>query len=272
VVTVVAAVVGRNLRTAMRYPMNTANLLLVLPLSQTVLPAVLLGAAFLVDGNAVGLQARTGTSELLAWLMLGVVVASALVGVIWTMTGDISGARETGALEVLWASPASPRVLSIGSAVAGFLLTMVASLVLVTSSAALGADYRTDRVLWVIPLLGLLLVASLGVGYLLSGILLLVREAESALDSVGSALGIFSGIVFPVTILPVPLFALSMALPTTWILELLRHVLLGGTLMLSFGTTWLIAVGESAIMLGVGAYVFRRCQRTVRRRGTLGQF
>src|SRR5699024_7661899 len=84
----VVAVIGRHLRTAARYPIGVINLLVFTPLSQMVLPALLLGVAFLVDGAAVGLQDHTGTTDLLGWLALGMVVSSALVGVVWTMTGD----------------------------------------------------------------------------------------------------------------------------------------------------------------------------------------
>lgn len=266
------AVIGRNVRNARRYPLSTADLLLLTPLAQTILPSVLLGAAFLVDGNAVGLEQNTGTTELLAWLVLGVVVTSAVVGVVWTMTGDISGARETGVLETLWASPTSPRRLALGSGLSGFLFTIVASAVVVVAAIPFGADFRLDRAAWLVPIVALLVVAVLGLGYLLAGLLLLVREAESALDAVGSVVSVFSGSVFPLVILPGPLLAFAKILPTTWILDLLRHVLLDGTLMHPWSTTWLAAAGLSVAQLVLGLVVFDRCVRAVRRRGTVGQF
>ncbi|MBE7700239.1 ABC transporter permease [Oerskovia sp. Sa1BUA8] len=266
------AVIGRNVRNARRYPLNTADLLLLTPLAQTILPSVLLGAAFLVDGNAVGLEQNTGTTELLSWLVLGVVVTSAIVGVVWTMTGDISGARETGVLETLWASPTSPARLTLGSGLSGFIFTLVASAVVIIVAIPFGADFRLDRAAWLIPIFALLLLAVLGLGYLLAGLLLIVREAESALDAVGSIVSVFSGSVFPLIVLPGPLLAFAQILPTTWILDLLRHVLLGSTLMQPWSTTWLAAAGLSIGQLVLGLVIFHICVRAVRRRGTVGQF
>jgi len=268
----VIAVVGRHLRTAARYPLGMTNLLVFTPLSQMVLPALLLGAAFLVDGSAVGLQEHTGTSDLLGWLALGMVVSSALVGVVWTMTGDISGGRETGTLEFMWASPASPRLLALGAGLTGFLLTFAASLIIIGGAVAFGARYSLAEILWVVPILFTLLAATLGYGFALSGLLLIFREGESILDSFGSVVAVFSGVAFPVTVLPGALLGFSQALPTTWILDLLRHVLLGGTLMQPWGMTWLIAIGESLLTLVVGVVIFGACARRVRRRGTVGQY
>lgn len=266
------AVVARHLRNARRYPLSTLDLVLLTPLAQTVLPSVLLGAAFLVGGRASGLESTTGTSDLLGWLSLGLIVSSSLVGVVWTMTGDISTGRETGTLEILWSSPTSPRRLSLGAGCAGFLLTLLAGLVVAIASLPLGARYDAGRLLWVVPVLGLLLVASLGLGYLLAGLLLVIREGEAAFDTIGATVSVFSGTTFPVTVLPGPLLGFAQILPTTWILDLLRHLLLGSTLMKPWGTTWLLASTLSLLVLAAGLVVFRRCERWVRRRGAVGQF
>lgn len=270
--TTTTAVLRRNVLSARRYPLGTADLLLLTPLTQTILPSVLLGAAFLVNGNAVGLEQTTGTSDLLGWLVLGVVVTSALVGVVWTMTGDISGARELGVLETLWASPTSPRALALGSGLAGFAFTLVASTVVVLASLALGARYGSPHVLEAVPALVLLLLATLGAGYACAGFLLLVREAESALDTTASVVAIFSGSVFPVVVLPGALQAAALTLPTTWVLDLLRYALLGGTLMNGHAVSWLAATTLSLAWLGGGLAVFVWSARTARRRGSVVQF
>lgn len=269
----VTGVVVRNVRSARRYPIGTANLLLFTPLYQMVLPTLLLGAAFLVDGDAAGLERTAGTDDLAAWLTLGMVVSSAIVGVIWTMVGDISTMRATGSLEVMLVGSPHPRRLVWGSAVTGFLFTLVASLILgVASVWLLDATYFADRLLWLLPIGTLLFGAASGYGFLLTALIVRIRSGEGLLDMVAYMLAIFSGIAFPIAVLPQPLLAVSHALPTTWTLELLRWALIDGTLMHGAPTTWILAAVETALFLVLGILAFRHAFSRVRELGQFGQF
>ena len=60
----VYAVMLRDLRIRRRYPLSLVNVVLITPLYEIALPTLLLGSAFLVDGNAVGLARVVGTADL----------------------------------------------------------------------------------------------------------------------------------------------------------------------------------------------------------------
>ena len=63
-VAVLMAGVRKDMRTALRYPLGLANVVILSPFYGLILPTLLFGSAFLVGGRAVGLEASVGTANL----------------------------------------------------------------------------------------------------------------------------------------------------------------------------------------------------------------
>ncbi|TQJ31114.1 ABC transporter permease [Microbacterium sp. SLBN-146] len=269
----VFAVFSRNIRTAIRYPLGLANTVLFTPLYQMVLPTLLLGAAFLVNGNASGLEQTAGTDDLPGWLMLGMAVSAWIIGVITTVAVDLQSGRATGTLEIQWTGGVRPTVLTFGSALAGFALTTLASLLLLVLAVfLLGARFRLEGLPVALLISLVMLVAVTGIALALAALILLIRRGDAVLDILGYVIAIFSGIAFPVVVLPGPLFAFSLVWPTTWGLDLLRHALIDSRTIFPEPTMWTFFLLESALAFIVGMFLFSRAVRVIRRHGTISQF
>src|SRR5690606_40227745 len=72
-----------------------------------VAPVYFMGVSFSVDGEAVGFAASTGTSEFLAFILLGSVVSSYVSAVLWGIGFSLKQEMEQGTLESLWLTPNS---------------------------------------------------------------------------------------------------------------------------------------------------------------------
>ncbi len=80
-----------------------------------VAPVYFMGVSFSVDGEAVGFAASTGTSEFLAFILLGSVVSSYVSAVLWGIGFSLKQEMEQGTLESLWLTPNSRLWLMVGT-------------------------------------------------------------------------------------------------------------------------------------------------------------
>jgi ABC-2 type transport system permease protein len=119
------------------------------------------------------------------------------------------------------------------------------------------------------------LVAILALGVLtLSGALMAASDAWHFPEAISASLYLVSGAIFPVTVLPDPLQALSRAMPLTWWLESLRRILLPAGARLSFpassdGTVLAMLAGTTTVAVAVAVVAFRLAERRARRLGLL---
>lgn len=269
----VSAIILRDLRIARRYPLSVINLVLLTPLYQMAIPTLLLGTAFLVQGNAVGLGQFVGTTDLAGWLGLGVLVASLIVGVMWTVAGDLMSDRMTGVLEHSWATPARRESFVLGAAGTSFIFTLAASgLLILFGVLVLDARYAPSGLLLAAPVLGVTLVGIIGFGHLAAAGILSLRKSSALLDTAGYLLSALSGVSFPLAVLPTPLREITYLLPTAWGLDVMRHLTLGTETMLPLPQACVALVVTSVGVFTLGRMLFLRAERALRTAGTLAQF
>jgi len=267
----VLAVVRRDLRTAARYPLGMTNFVLLSPFYQLILPSLLLGSAFLVQGRSVGLAAMAGTSDLPGFLFTGALVQSLLLGTCWGVNLTLSMDRELGTLEHNFLAPLRRDTFVLGSALASLVISTLAGvLLLVLGEVLFGARYLSAVVL-AMPALLLTMVALVGLAHLIAAAVLLLRQADMIVDGVTFALAVLSGVLFPVTVLPVWVRPLALALPTTYALDVLRHQALGTAPLLPVPLAYAAASGGAVALVVVGRWTFRRAERRLEAAGTLVQ-
>lgn len=176
-------------------------------------------------------QAGTG-DPIYAYIYLGntfyIYVGAVMAGASFSILDDRERYRT---LKYLYIAPINIPLYLFGRAVARFITGSLA--VLVTLAAGVlffGVPVDLARVDW--PLffaalaLGIVCLAFMGI--IIGGWTMTIRnEPWFVGDGVAAALYLFSGAIFPITILPAWLQPLGFALPMTYWLELLRRALLG---------------------------------------------
>ncbi|MBA3824725.1 MAG: ABC transporter permease [Ktedonobacterales bacterium] len=122
-------------------------------------------------------------------------------------------------------------------------------------------------------IVGLVGVTALGI--LLAGLaLVLKRGAYQMPQAVTGALYLISGAIFPITVLPSWLRDVSLALPLTYWLELMRRALLGSHIGESFpvaetGAVFGLLTLTTVVLIGVALVAFRICDFQARERGQI---
>lgn len=176
---------------------------------------------------------QAGTSDpIYAYIYLGntfyIYVGAVMAGASYSILDDRERYRT---LKYLYVAPINIPLYLFGRAVARFITGSLAVIItLVAGVLFFGVPVNVGQADW--PLffaalaLGIACLAFMGI--ILGGWTMTIRnEPWFVGDGVAAALYLFSGAIFPITILPAWLQPIGFALPMTYWLELLRRALLG---------------------------------------------
>jgi ABC-2 type transport system permease protein len=204
-------------------------------------------------------------------------VNTVLVGMGWVVFEE---REEYETLKYVYASPVGMFTYLAGRSSVKFALATIS--VLVTLGVGwflLGVRWDWAHVAW--GPLAVAIVAgfasTLFLGFLLAGwSLVLGRAAMVALEGSTLALYLLCGVIFPIDLLPVPLRAVSLALPFTWWYEALRRFLVGqGThgMMQRFSDTQTLAglLVVTVAFAAVARWGYFAFERRARELGRLDQ-
>ncbi len=266
----VVAIARKDLRVLSRYPLEVVNSV-GQPIYQFVIPSVLLGSTFLVGGRAVGLEETAGTGDVAGFLILGMVIAYLVGGAFWSIGYSFKREMDQATLEPTWLSPVARETLVLGRALTALILTGVGIvLVLLLGVFAFGMRLSPAVVL-ALPSFALAALAVLGVAFLISSAVLLVKEPIFWVDSADALFSAASGVSFPITVLPAALKVVSFALPTTYAVDLFRVYGLGARPLLPPLLEYAALAVLAAILLPLGRAVLLWADRRLREQGTVGQ-
>ncbi len=192
-------------------------------------------------------------------------VVPGIISIIMMMVGAILTAitivqeKESGSIEQLIVSPVRPFELVAGKLIPYLVLAMLdMTLIVVTAYLVFEVPIKGSLVL--LFCMGLLYVAVvLGIGVVVSTLANTVQSAMllaflmSMLPSI-----LLSGFVFPLENMPLPLQALSYAVPARYFLEIIRGIYLKGTGLSTFWPQVLFLVAFAALMLTISTLRFKK--------------
>ena len=180
--------------------------------------------------------------------------------------------QTTGTFEALMASPTSPSLVVLASALYDLLRSTVFAFVLLGTAVVLfGLQLDTDPASLSVAaaaLVGCLaLFASLGVA--VAACTVIFKQTAALAGMVVSGLALLSGVYFPTDVLPAALQKVAEILPFTWGLDVVRAALLGGNV----DHAQLAGLfGSAAVLLPIAVLGFTAAVRRARQTGTLAQY
>jgi ABC-type polysaccharide/polyol phosphate export permease len=265
------AVARASLRRSFRYPVNLVSQVLQ-PLMLFLLPSFLLGAAFVVNGRAVGLERATGTADLAGFLFLGIVVGNLVDVILWGTAYSVRLEMDGGTLEALWLTPTGRDTILLGRTLGVLVVFAIAQCVLLVIGTAFFGVRVAPEALLALPALALAVIGMLGVAYGAVALTFWLRDPTFFLDMANFALIYGSGATFPITVLPRLFQLVVLIFPTTLAIDLLRHFALSATTvadpLLEYGLLVLFA----GVFLPLGRYAFARAEQRIRQTGGLSQY
>lgn len=252
-----------------RYPLNVLSFIFQPLIWLT--PVFFMGQAFSVNGQSKGFAAYTGSGDYMSFILLGAVFGSFINAVFWGMGYSMKNDMDGGTLESNWIMPVPRPLLLVGRTIVSLATTVITSAVMLVL-AWLIFGFQVNGSVWESLLIALpMLVGLYGFGFAFAALVLIVREANTMVDVSSFLVQGFSGSDFPVTVLPRWLLPVSLALPLTYGLDAVRGKLMGTRTLLPIETEAGILVFFMFVMVWLGLWAFRRLERRVRQRGTLGQ-
>jgi ABC-2 type transport system permease protein len=179
---------------------------------------------------------------------------------------------DTGVLESNWMAPVPRPVLLIGHSLTSVVINVITAAGMVLVAALLFGFHPTGNALAALLTVIPMLVGLYGFGFAFASIVLLMRDANTLVDISNFLVQIFAGYNFPVNSLPRWLLPISLALPLTYGFDAVRGWLLRTRTLLPISVEILVLLVSMVILIYLGMAVFRRLERTVRMKGTLGQY
>ena len=262
------AVAGKDWRQYWRYPLNAVSSVLQPIVWLT--PVYFMGLAFSVNGKALGFAGCTGTTDYISFILIGTVLSNFIHAVFWGMGYSLKNDMDAGVLESNWLAPISRSILLVGHTITNLIVTTFTSVMMLIIGAVLFGFQVNDRGLAALVVAIPMLLGLYGFGFMFAAIVMVMREANTLTDVGSFLLQIFSGANFPVIVLPKWLLPIALVLPLTYGFDAVRGLLLGTNTLLPIVVEYLIMLIFMVIMIAVGLLAFRRLERYVRQRGTLG--
>ncbi len=262
------AVAAKDWRQYWRYPLNAVSQVLQPIVWLT--PVYFMGLAFSVNGKALGFAGYTGTTDYISFILIGTALSNFISAVFWGMGYALKNDMDSGVLESNWLAPISRPVLLIGHTITNLTVTTVTSIAMLIIGSLLFGFQTTGNTLAAIVIALPMLLGLYGFGFMFAAVVMVMREANTLTDVGSFLVQIFSGANFPVTVLPRWLLPIALALPLAYGFDAIRGVLLNTTTLLPIMLEYIIMLVFMVAMIAIGLLAFRRLERYVRRRGTLG--
>ncbi len=264
------AVAAKDWRQYWRYPLNAVSSVLQ-PLVWLT-PVYFMGLAFSVNGKALGFAGYTGTTDYISFILIGTALSNFISAVFWGMGYALKNDMNSGVLESNWLAPISRPVLLIGHTITNLIVTTVTSIAMLIIGSLLFGFQTTGNTLTAIVIALPMLLGLYGFGFMFAAVVMVMREANTLTDVGSFLVQIFSGANFPVTVLPKWLLPIALALPLAYGFDAIRGVLLNTTTLLPIVLEYVIMLIFMVAMIAIGLLAFRRLERYVRQRGTLGMY
>lgn len=219
------------------------------------------------------------TQEAFLFLFLGntffLYVTEVLIGISWAVFRD---REDYETLKYIYMAPLRLLTYLLGR---GTTKMLTASLGVIVALAfgrfilhlPIGTPHTPWSLVALATLLGLISVAWLGI--ILAGASLIVaRHSINMNEGLSGVFYLLSGAVFPIDVLPRWAQSISLVLPFTYWLELIRRMVLGKPFAarlagIGNGTLWLILAGSTVALAGIAIGWFQWCERVARSRGLI---
>ena len=264
------AIAAKDWRQYWRYPLNAVSSVLQ-PLVWLT-PMYFMGLAFSVNGQALGFAGYTGTTDYISFILIGTVLSNFISAVFWGMGYALKNDMDSGVLESNWLAPISRPVLLMGHTLTNLIVTTITSIVMLVIGALLFGFQTGGSTLAALVIAIPMLLGLYGFGFMFAAVVMVMREANTLTDVGSFLVQIFSGANFPVTVLPRWLLPIALALPLTYGFDAVRGILLNTNTLLPIMLEYAVMLVFMVAMIVIGLLAFRRLERYVRQRGTLGMY
>jgi ABC-2 type transport system permease protein len=206
------------------------------------------------------------------FLAVGLAVFFLVSSALMSLPGAIGGGIASGTLEALLATPAPLWRVLVGLISFDLMWAVIRALCLLVASAILGVGYHLSGFPVALLALFLTVAAYFGLSLGLAAMILVFRTVGPLGSGMLAASGLLGGAYYSTTVIPSWIQQLSVVVPLTYGLRVMRKAILAGDPLSALGAD-LTAVGiEAALLMLIGGVCFAAALRHARGQGSLGQY
>ena len=189
---------------------------------------------------------------------------------VWGVGQSVRNEQESGTLEQFFLAPANRATLILGRWARIFLtdsliISYVTLLLYLVSGIAISILNPTLFLLSV----GLYELSLIGFGLFMAGLTIRVKAYNSIGNTIFFGYMVFTGALFPIGVLPQPVRYISMAIPFTYLNDLMRHAALGTSMILPETLEYFVAILAAVCMLIFGFVAFNKIEQDARAKGSI---
>ncbi len=216
--------------------------------------------------NATGLDPRLA----LSYLFIGGLYWNYVEGV-WSVALSVRQNFLAGTLEALWVTQASRISLIMGWSLGRLIGITANSAVAVVILVILTPPLPIVSWLSAIVVLVISLMAAYGFAFFLAGLSLRYKDDGSIVSMLGNAAPLLGGVIFPITMLPLPIRVLGYAFPFTYGADVIRGLIVGSRTLIPFPWEMALIIAMGILLPIIGWISFVRLEQRARSAG-LGGF
>jgi ABC-2 type transport system permease protein len=205
-----------------------------------------------------------------SFFFLGFVFITLFGTAVWGIGQSVRNEQTAGTLEQFFLAPVNRITLIIGRWARVFLTTslIIGYTTIVLYLLGVGTIQLLDPPLFIFSL-GLYEVGLIGFGILMAGLTMRLKSYNTISNLIFFGYIILTGALFPITLIPTPFRYISLAIPFTYFIDLMRHAALDSPTLLPEITEYIVAVLLSVSMLIVGFVAFNKIEEEARVRGSI---
>lgn len=207
-----------------------------------------------------------------AFLLIGSLTFTFIPLAVSSLPNTITSSITSGTLETVLGTPTSLPTMLVGMMGYNFLWTGVRAALMLLSGWALGASISWVQLPSAMFLLLLIIIAYIPIGLMSAAAYLAFRTAGPFAMGVMVISSLLGGVYYPTHVVPSWLEHVSGAIPLTYGLRALRHVLLEGASLMSVRQDVGILLMMTAFLLAVGGWLFAAAMSYARRTGSLSYY
>ncbi len=263
----IRAIIKKDAKIFFRYPAN-AVFRIVEPIIW-ITPVYFLSKAFQINGKNIGFSQYSGTTDYMAFLVIGSIVSSFISSVLWGMGFSLKNEMDAGVIESNWLTPIPLWIQLIGRSIFSLIMTTINALTVAFLIWIMFGFNVGSRILPAVFTLLPMLIALYGLGFGIASLVLITNNANNIIDITDFSLNMLSGESFPIIVLPRVIIPISLSLPITYGYDSIRGILLNTNTLLPIHIEQWILVGLMVIGTLLGYKILMKVEKHCRTIGNI---
>ena len=226
-----------------------------------------LGVTLFAPTSSAATVPRTGG---FSFFLLGFVFIILFSTAVWGIGQTVRNEQTAGTLEQFFLAPASRITLIVGRWARVFLTdTIIIGYTTLLLYLIGGGLVTLSHPAQFLLGLGLYEIALIGFGLFFAGLTMRIKSYNTISNLVFFGYMIICGALFPITVIPLPFRYVSMAIPFTYYIDLMRHAALLTPTILPETFEYLVSLVLSILMFLVGFIAFNKIEQDARKQGSI---